>query len=109
MRLTVCKNRCNRPAATRSRRPNLRCRGDVMVDTPSMLAKMQELLVHHYNVSSALGREAAARGLGVDPEAFKHPYPGSTNYTFNVVTPPGDAKAEARAIVTDSSVKTTNV
>lgn len=63
-----------------------------------MLARMQELLVHHYNMAGALGREAAAKGAGLDPEPYRHPYPGSTNYTFNVVTP-GEAKAEAKAIV----------
>jgi hypothetical protein len=59
-----------------------------------MLQHMMEVLVNNYNVSSAMGREAAARGLGLDPEPYKHPYPGSTNYTVNVVTP-GESKAEA--------------
>lgn len=61
-----------------------------------MLQKMMELLTHHYNLSGALSREAAARGMGIDPEPYKHPYPGSTNYTFQVVTP-GEATATAKA------------
>ena len=60
----------------------------------SMLKRMQELLVHHYNLSGALSREAAARGYGIDPEPYKHPYPGSTNNTF-LVNMPGEANAEA--------------
>lgn len=61
-----------------------------------MLNKMAELLTHHYNLAGAMSREAAAKGMGLDPEPYKHPYPGSTNYTVNVVTP-GEAKAEAKA------------
>lgn len=61
-----------------------------------MLGKMAELFVHHYNLTGALSREAAAKGYGLDPEPYKHPYPGSTNYSVTLVQP-GEAKAEARA------------
>lgn len=64
-----------------------------------MLNKMMELLTHHYNLTGALSREAAAKGYGIDPEPYKHPYPGSTNYTVQLMTP-GEAKAEAKADLT---------
>lgn len=73
------------------------------------MEKLKELAVHHYNLSGALAREAAAKGMGLDAEPYRHPYPGSTNYTVNVVTP-GEAKAEARATLDGTpGTTTTNI
>lgn len=66
-----------------------------------MLSRMMELLVHHYNLGGAMSREAAAKGLGLDPEPYKHPYPGSTNNVFNLMMP-GESKSEAVVKVDDN-------